>query len=824
MGHYRTDADKLKCEARGRETEILERLAGIPRELLDKKGHPCPKCGGTDRFCLIDAEAGAVMCRKCFATGNGDFLAAVRWALNIDFAEACRRVADYLGTDGDGKATRKSGKPNKPSGSASKSFPTAAAAVADLERKYGTRSASWTYHDANDNPVGLVVRWDRDGGKLIRPVSKHGDGWRPLVGMPTPRPLYRLPSIKAAERVVVCEGEKASDAAVSLGYVATTSPHGCNSEKQADWEPLAGKQVVILPDADDVGRKYAEQVAGIVTTLTPAASVRIVDLPDLADGEDLVEWIAAGGTREQLEELIAAAPEWKPAEDPTSPADRIGPFVPFPLQHLPEPIRSYADAAAAALGTDPSFIALPLLAALGSAIGNTRAIRLKNSWREPPILWTAIVGDSGTLKTPSLSAATERLEYIQNKHLAEHRAALELFAAAQVTHEAELVAWKRNKGVRGGPPEAPKAPVLERVVVSETTVEALADRLQHAPRGLLLARDELAGWLQSFGQYKGGKGGDVTHWLSMYNAQPLRIDRKTGATFTFVPSAAVSIAGGIQPDTLRRCLSTEHFENGLAARFLLAFPPKRARIWSEDGIDERLKRQVADVFDALLTLDFTTDADGNQAAVDLPLDRDAKAVWVAFYNRHGAEQASLMGREAALCSKLEGTAPRLALILHLVRVAAGDGTASPDAVDAASMTAGTALVDWFRHEAKRVYAALSETDDQREERHLVELVRRIGGAVTPRDLMRRCRKYGTADDAEAALESLARAKFGRWDVDVPDAQGGRPARRFRLHAGVDVDTTPETSAKPAVLSLSTRSDVENCTPAGGEDEVTEWSA
>lgn len=829
MRSYRTDAANLKQSARGRELEILERVAGIPRELLDKRGHACPKCGGTDRFSLIDAQAGAVMCRKCFATGNGDFLAAVMWACGVDFNVACRRVAKYLGIDGNGKPARQNGKPNKPSGARSKLFATAAAAVSALETQHGPHTAIWTYHDSDGKPAGLIVRWDRgDGRKNILPVSKYGDGWQAPKGMPEPRPLYRLPSIDAAEWVIVCEGEKAADSAATLGYVATTSPHGCQSATKADWEPLAGKQVVIQPDADDAGRKYAEQVAGIVTTLTPAASVRIVTLPGLADGEDIVEWIAAGGTREQLQELIDAAPTWMPpAEERTAPVDRIGPFIPFPLHHLPEPIRSYADAAAAALGTDPSFIALPLLAALGSAIGNTRRILLKKSWREPPILWTAIVGDSGTLKTPSLSAATDRLEWIQNKHLAEHAAAMDLFTVAQVTHEAELAAWKRNKGVRSGPPEAPKQPILTRVVVSETTVEALADRLQHAPRGLLLARDELAGWLQSFGQYKGGKGGDVAHWLSMYNAKPLRIDRKTGATFTFVPSAAVSIAGGIQPDTLRRCLSTEHFENGLAARLLLAFPPKRPRVWSEDAIDERLQRRVADLFDALLALDFTADDDGNKVAVDVPLDREAKREWIAFYDRHGAEQAGLTGREAALWSKLEGTAPRLALIVHLVRIAAGDGMASPELIDAVSMTAGTALADWFGHEAKRVYAALSETEEQRDLRHLVELVRRIGGTVTARELMRRCRKYGTSDDAEAALDSLAKAKFGCWDVDVPDSQGGRPAHRFRLYATVDVDTTPRTAAKNEVVSLSTPRDTvraPSVDDADNDNEVVEWTA
>ena len=93
----RLSAEDVKAAASGRWLEILTSVAGIPSELLDGKGHPCPKCGGTDRFSLIDETAGAVLCRKCFAKQNGDGLAAVVWMCGCDFPEAIRKVADFLG-------------------------------------------------------------------------------------------------------------------------------------------------------------------------------------------------------------------------------------------------------------------------------------------------------------------------------------------------------------------------------------------------------------------------------------------------------------------------------------------------------------------------------------------------------------------------------------------------------------------------------------------------------------------------------------------------------------------------------------------------------
>ena len=133
-------------------------------------------------------------------------------------------------------------------------FDTAGEAVEHLERRHGKRSALWTYHDADGNPLGLVVRWDLAGGrKDIRPVSRHAGGWR-VAAMPDPRPLYGLPELAGASRVLVVEGEKCAEAARSLGFAATTSAGGSQAAGKSDWSPLAGKEVWILPDNDAPGR------------------------------------------------------------------------------------------------------------------------------------------------------------------------------------------------------------------------------------------------------------------------------------------------------------------------------------------------------------------------------------------------------------------------------------------------------------------------------------------------------------------------------------------------------------------------------------------
>jgi len=125
----------------------------------------------------------------------------------------------------------------QPNGKPAATYKTAKAAVAALERKHGKRSALWTYHDALGDPMGVIVRWDKAGGKDIRTVVRCRDGWT-IGGMPKPRPLYGLPDLRGADRVFITEGEKAADAARAIGLTATTSAHGSQSPDKTDWTPL----------------------------------------------------------------------------------------------------------------------------------------------------------------------------------------------------------------------------------------------------------------------------------------------------------------------------------------------------------------------------------------------------------------------------------------------------------------------------------------------------------------------------------------------------------------------------------------------------------
>lgn len=177
-----------------------------------------------------------------------------------------------------------------------KRFPTLKEAIDSYSRRMGTPAGVWHYCDATGEKVAAAIRFNKsDGGKEFRLASRDGGDWF-LKAPASPRPLYRLHelvSLPPEARVYVCEGEKAADAACELELPATTSFGGSQAANKTDWTPLAGRDVVLLPDHDAAGGKYADAVKRILAELNPRPTLRIVTLPDLPDGGDIVEFIAA---------------------------------------------------------------------------------------------------------------------------------------------------------------------------------------------------------------------------------------------------------------------------------------------------------------------------------------------------------------------------------------------------------------------------------------------------------------------------------------------------------------------------------------------------
>jgi DNA polymerase I-like protein with 3'-5' exonuclease and polymerase domains len=648
-----------------------------------------------------------------------------------------------------------------------------------------------------------------DGGLTVYPPSRHlGTG--ELIAWER----FTTPATVALDDLQRAMGELAAAAILARHW-----PDRGNRDRAA--MALAGGLARAGWDEERVGR-----FIGAVALAAGDEEVRMREgkaeptSRKLEDGEKVTGWPKlVGCLRGDGAAVVRRCREWLGMVSQSEPGARkpgkvklLPPYQPFPVDALPEPLGKYVSECARALRCDESYVALGVLAAVASAIGNTRLIHLKRGWDEPAVLWTSIVGDSGTLKSPAWRKA---VGYLFRKQKEE----IDGFTAKVAAYDKELEEYKERKtdakkkkiAFEGDPPEKP---TLKRVIVSDTTIEKLGALLEENPRGLLVARDELSGWLGSFTRYKGKSGGsDLPNWLEMFNAGTVVIDRKTPEKPTlFIQRAAVSIAGGIQPGVLTRALDDNAFDSGLVARLLLTMPPKKEKQWSDEEVSGETERRYHAVIDTLLGLGFDYDKD----PCVLRLGPVAKQTWVRFYNEWAREQAAVEGALAAAFSKLEAYAARFTLLHHVVSCANAEIDDLRDVCER-SVIAGMTLARWFANEVRRIYMTLAETQEESDARRLVEFIRTRGGRIKVKELMRaNDRKYPTAEDATAALQGLVEKQAGRWEDRPAGPKGGRPTRIFILSTQPDetdeTDDTPHDGTPEGPLGCPTK-------PTGAPDDT-----
>jgi 5S rRNA maturation endonuclease (ribonuclease M5)/desulfoferrodoxin (superoxide reductase-like protein) len=167
----------------------------------------------------------------------------------------------------------------------------------------------YKYTDAQGNPVQFVVRMEHpEKPKEFLQCDARGR-WTVKHVEPV---LYNLPGITNSDWVVVVEGEKDGDTLIAMGIPATTCVGGSKKWQDSYSEVLTGKDIVLLPDNDEVGRLHMDIIGKSLRG--KARSIRILTISEKHKG-DVTDWVEAGGTCEQLQEKIRIAGEWIPPND-----------------------------------------------------------------------------------------------------------------------------------------------------------------------------------------------------------------------------------------------------------------------------------------------------------------------------------------------------------------------------------------------------------------------------------------------------------------------------------------------------------------------------
>ncbi len=179
----------------------------------------------------------------------------------------------------------------------------------------GMPKKTWSYHTEDGGLAYVVARYYKGDNKIDLPWTyreyKNGDRDWAAKAIPAPRLLYNLHLLiqNPDKPVLVCEGEKAAEAASALfpEFVCTTSPNGAESADKCDWSPLSGRSVTTWPDNDDSGSDYAKDVSRLCLR-NEAESFSIVQVPqDFPEKWDLADDLPEGFSQADLHRLIDEA-------------------------------------------------------------------------------------------------------------------------------------------------------------------------------------------------------------------------------------------------------------------------------------------------------------------------------------------------------------------------------------------------------------------------------------------------------------------------------------------------------------------------------------
>lgn len=442
--------------------------------------------------------------------------------------------------------------------------------------------------------------------------------------------------------------------------------------------------------------------------------------------------------------------------------------------------------AAEAKGAPPDYVAAALIAATGSLIGNARWVAPWEGWAEPPVLWAMLIGTPSAGKSPALDAVVSPLRKVETR--------------VQSAAEAEIAEWQKRaqlakpireaweKAVKAAvareeePPEMPEAgdagptPHMPRLMVSDATIEALAEILSMQPKGPLLMRDELSGWLGNLSRYANG-GSDGPFWLEAYGGRCYPVERK-GKPPLRVSRLTIGVLGGIQPDRLTGLL-VNAADDGMLARHMPVWPDpvpiKRPERRSDDAFVER-------AFERFRTLDLVVDEHGARPWL-VPFDEEARALMERFMHwLREAEQAEA-GLMVSLIGKGRGFAARLALILAYLDCAAS-GAEEPRSIDADHFGRACHFVtEYLVPMARRAYAEASVPREERGAQRLARLIMdNDWKAFTSRDVQRAARAgIREKSEIEGALDVLVQAAWVRAEAPATTPKGGRPRVTYRVN-------------------------------------------
>uniref|UniRef100_UPI001ABA9996 YfjI family protein n=1 Tax=Bartonella taylorii TaxID=33046 RepID=UPI001ABA9996 len=438
------------------------------------------------------------------------------------------------------------------------------------------------------------------------------------------------------------------------------------------------------------------------------------------------------------------------------------------------------------------FIAVSALCGLAAVIGNGVRIAPKqhDDWTIVPNLWGALIGQSSTMKTPAMKAALAPITCLQKewyKEWLKQKERLEIEERLETLDKFEKQK-QAHKAIQKGECETARALLYEtlskdnahdndvsRFIVNDVTVEKLGELLKENPRGLLMVRDELSGFLANLERREYQT--DRAFYLTAFNGDDQFTYDRIGRGTIFIPHVTLSIIGGIQPSRIIPLIQAMHHgtnNDGLLQRFQMLVWPDENQEWKL--IDRPPNQEGWQKYERV----FRSFRDKRLGSPEHPLImRFMPKAQVKFYEwlEHLHKEAKRGHFSESLQShvlKMPKTIASLALIFELLDSGRFE-------IGLYAITTALRWSNYLLSHAKRLYAAHDTLTAERA-KLIVERCDHLPDVITARDVYKRDWKCLTDNQAvKKALELLCRCNYIREISGDNSSQGGRPTIRYEWH-------------------------------------------
>jgi hypothetical protein len=602
----------------------------------------------------------------------------------------------------------------------------------------GKPAMVFPYYITDAKLLGYTARFntptaEKPDAKEFRTALWRDGRWDWSSQFEKPRPLYRLPQLatRPSDPVLLVEGEKTADAAAKLvpDHVAMTWPGGGGGVCHADFEPLAGRDVVLWPDADAPGRDAMDEAARLLAPI--ARGVRLVELPEDTPAKwDLADSIPPTWRADTISTLIQAARP-VPSERPNASLPRSensASAEPFPVEYLGDKL---ADTARAIQDVTQAPMAICGQAVLATATLAAQAhadVVLPTGQAKPISGYFVTVAETGERKSSVDQLALQPVRDFEHDARARYEDERRAFHAEVAAHEAARAEAKRSDrdpaGVRAAlldVGDAPRPPVEPWCIIADATAEGIVRQFQNGRPSLGLFTGEGATFLGGYSLREEARLKTAADLSTLWDGTPFSRTRATeGTTTLYGRRFAAHLM--VQPGVAAKLFGAADLrDQGLLSRVLAVAPATTAgnRLWREAQPQSGVAlSQYAMGVRALLDRATPTAPDHPQELRPraLVLSPEARGAWIAFHDEIereiGPEGKFLIVRGFA--NKLPEHAARLAAVITLF-----DNADAPE-IGEETMLCGIELARFYVAEAVRLASAAAGGNDQEGARLLLD--------------------------------------------------------------------------------------------------------